>query len=158
MGDRSCQGLPLGWEPALPGKLLGWVRAGWSGLNALCAGCPGEPIPPRTLTEAGTMALCYSAAWDARVVTSAWWVSHSQVSTSERSFPNTASLCCAWSTLGTSGSWDVTTDRSCWVQIRLLCETVEITPKSCWFYSLNAPECILRLFYPGLLKHSAGSG
>ncbi|XP_054256097.1 ribosome quality control complex subunit NEMF isoform X2 [Indicator indicator] len=41
---------------------------------------PGEPIPPRTLTEAGTMALCYSAAWDARVVTSAWWVSHNQVS------------------------------------------------------------------------------
>ncbi|XP_048162561.1 ribosome quality control complex subunit NEMF isoform X3 [Corvus hawaiiensis] len=40
----------------------------------------GEPIPPRTLTEAGTMALCYSAAWDARVVTSAWWVTHSQVS------------------------------------------------------------------------------
>ncbi|CAO2586466.1 Ribosome quality control complex subunit NEMF [Lemmus lemmus] len=29
----------------------------------------GEPIPPRTLTEAGTMALCYSAAWDARVIT-----------------------------------------------------------------------------------------
>lgn len=41
----------------------------------------GEPIPPRTLTEAGTMALCYSAAWDARVVTSAWWVSHNQVRT-----------------------------------------------------------------------------
>uniref|UniRef100_A0A672U2F4 Ribosome quality control complex subunit NEMF n=1 Tax=Strigops habroptila TaxID=2489341 RepID=A0A672U2F4_STRHB len=40
----------------------------------------GEPIPPRTLMEAGTMALCYSAAWDARVVTSAWWVSHNQVS------------------------------------------------------------------------------
>ncbi|NXD11736.1 NEMF factor, partial [Nothocercus nigrocapillus] len=40
----------------------------------------GEPIPPRTLTEAGTMALCYSAAWDARVVTSAWWVFHHQVS------------------------------------------------------------------------------
>ncbi|XP_074765131.1 ribosome quality control complex subunit NEMF isoform X2 [Athene noctua] len=40
----------------------------------------GEAIPPRTLTEAGTMALCYSAAWDARVVTSAWWVSHNQVS------------------------------------------------------------------------------
>ncbi|XP_076982933.1 ribosome quality control complex subunit NEMF isoform X2 [Tamandua tetradactyla] len=41
---------------------------------------PGEPIPPRTLTEAGTMALCYSAAWDARVITSAWWVHHHQVS------------------------------------------------------------------------------
>ncbi|KAL8168614.1 UNVERIFIED_CONTAM: hypothetical protein K2H54_008105, partial [Gekko kuhli] len=40
----------------------------------------GNPVPPRTLTEAGTMALCYSAAWDARVVTSAWWVYHHQVS------------------------------------------------------------------------------
>ncbi|KAJ7345326.1 hypothetical protein JRQ81_001276 [Phrynocephalus forsythii] len=40
----------------------------------------GEPIPPRTLTEAGTMALCYSAAWDARIITSAWWVHHHQVS------------------------------------------------------------------------------
>uniref|UniRef100_A0A8C4PK77 Ribosome quality control complex subunit NEMF n=1 Tax=Equus asinus asinus TaxID=83772 RepID=A0A8C4PK77_EQUAS len=40
----------------------------------------GEAIPPRTLTEAGTMALCYSAAWDARVITSAWWVYHHQVS------------------------------------------------------------------------------
>ncbi|KAF3831170.1 hypothetical protein GH733_002408, partial [Mirounga leonina] len=33
----------------------------------------GEPIPPRTLTEAGTMALCYSAAWDARVDESCAW-------------------------------------------------------------------------------------
>uniref|UniRef100_UPI00398E5961 ribosome quality control complex subunit NEMF n=1 Tax=Pristiophorus japonicus TaxID=55135 RepID=UPI00398E5961 len=40
----------------------------------------GDPIPPRTLTEAGTMAVCYSAAWDARVITSAWWVYHHQVS------------------------------------------------------------------------------
>ncbi|NWI08929.1 NEMF factor, partial [Crypturellus soui] len=40
----------------------------------------GDAVPPRTLTEAGTMALCYSAAWDARVVTSAWWVFHHQVS------------------------------------------------------------------------------
>ncbi|XP_041132215.1 nuclear export mediator factor NEMF-like [Polyodon spathula] len=40
----------------------------------------GEPIPPRTLTEAGTMAVCYSAAWDAKVITSAWWVHHHQVS------------------------------------------------------------------------------
>ncbi|XP_078458539.1 ribosome quality control complex subunit NEMF [Lampetra planeri] len=39
----------------------------------------GEAVPPRTLTEAGTMAVCYSAAWDARVVTSAWWVHHHQV-------------------------------------------------------------------------------
>lgn len=40
----------------------------------------GEPVPPRTLTEAGTMSVCYSAAWDAKVVTSAWWVHHHQVS------------------------------------------------------------------------------
>ncbi|KAM4624775.1 ribosome quality control complex subunit NEMF isoform 2-T3 [Polymixia lowei] len=40
----------------------------------------GDPIPPRTLTEAGTMAVCYSAAWDAKVITSAWWVHHHQVS------------------------------------------------------------------------------
>ncbi|MBN3298787.1 NEMF factor, partial [Amia calva] len=40
----------------------------------------GETIPPRTLTEAGTMAVCYSAAWDAKVITSAWWVHHHQVS------------------------------------------------------------------------------
>ncbi|XP_076834269.1 ribosome quality control complex subunit NEMF isoform X2 [Brachyhypopomus gauderio] len=40
----------------------------------------GEAIPPRTLTEAGTMAVCYSAAWDAKVITSAWWVHHNQVS------------------------------------------------------------------------------
>ncbi|XP_072126852.1 ribosome quality control complex subunit NEMF [Mobula birostris] len=40
----------------------------------------GETVPPRTLMEAGTMAICYSAAWDARVITSAWWVLHNQVS------------------------------------------------------------------------------
>ncbi|XP_067222943.1 ribosome quality control complex subunit NEMF-like isoform X2 [Chanodichthys erythropterus] len=40
----------------------------------------GDPVPPRTLTEAGTMAVCYSAAWDAKVITSAWWVHHHQVS------------------------------------------------------------------------------
>ncbi|XP_012682273.2 nuclear export mediator factor NEMF [Clupea harengus] len=40
----------------------------------------GVTIPPRTLTEAGTMSVCYSAAWDAKVVTSAWWVHHHQVS------------------------------------------------------------------------------
>ncbi|XP_039525366.1 nuclear export mediator factor Nemf-like isoform X2 [Pimephales promelas] len=39
----------------------------------------GQPVPPRTLTEAGTMAVCYSAAWDAKVITSAWWVHHHQV-------------------------------------------------------------------------------
>jgi predicted ribosome quality control (RQC) complex YloA/Tae2 family protein len=40
----------------------------------------GGPVPPKTLNEAGTMAICNSAAWDAKVVTSAWWVNHDQVS------------------------------------------------------------------------------
>ncbi|CAH8564142.1 unnamed protein product [Dicrocoelium dendriticum] len=39
------------------------------------------PLPPlRTLGEAGTMAITLSSAWDARVVTSAWWVRQDQVS------------------------------------------------------------------------------
>ena len=40
----------------------------------------GEPISPITLAQAGAMAVCQSSAWDAKVVTSAWWVHHDQVS------------------------------------------------------------------------------
>lgn len=40
----------------------------------------GNPVPPKSLNEAGSMAICNSAAWDAKVVTSAWWVYHDQVS------------------------------------------------------------------------------
>ena len=40
----------------------------------------GGPVPPKTLNEAGFMAVCYSSAWEARIVTSAWWVYHHQVS------------------------------------------------------------------------------
>ncbi|CAI9730241.1 Hypothetical predicted protein [Octopus vulgaris] len=39
-----------------------------------------KPVPPKTLNEAGSMAICNSAAWDAKVITSAWWVYHDQVS------------------------------------------------------------------------------
>lgn len=39
----------------------------------------GAEVPPRTLMEAGSMALCNSAAWDAKIVTSAWWVYDHQV-------------------------------------------------------------------------------
>jgi len=37
------------------------------------------PISPITLAQAGAMAMCQSAAWDAKVVTSAWWVHSHQV-------------------------------------------------------------------------------
>jgi hypothetical protein len=40
----------------------------------------GEPIPPITLSQAGTMAICQSRAWDAKIVTSAYWVQSDQVS------------------------------------------------------------------------------
>lgn len=40
----------------------------------------GRQAPPKTLHEAGIMALCYSRAWDEKVVTSAWWVWGNQVS------------------------------------------------------------------------------
>lgn len=35
--------------------------------------------PPKTLNEAGTIAICYSSAWEAKVVINAWWVQHDQV-------------------------------------------------------------------------------
>jgi len=38
------------------------------------------PIPPRTLQEAGLMAVGYSAAWEAKVMTTSWWVESWQVS------------------------------------------------------------------------------
>uniref|UniRef100_A0AC35U2M6 NFACT-R_1 domain-containing protein n=1 Tax=Rhabditophanes sp. KR3021 TaxID=114890 RepID=A0AC35U2M6_9BILA len=40
----------------------------------------GNDIPPKTLNEAATMAICYSAAWNAKVISNAWWVRHDQVS------------------------------------------------------------------------------
>lgn len=40
----------------------------------------GKPVPHLTLTEAGTMCVCRSSAWDAKIVTSAYWVYAHQVS------------------------------------------------------------------------------
>ncbi|XP_035449227.2 ribosome quality control complex subunit NEMF homolog [Spodoptera frugiperda] len=39
-------------------------------------------VPPRTLAEAGQAAVAYSVAWEAKVLTRAWWVYASQVSKS----------------------------------------------------------------------------
>ncbi|KAK9767340.1 hypothetical protein K7432_002958 [Basidiobolus ranarum] len=39
-----------------------------------------DPIPPSTLFQAGIMSVCQSKAWDAKIVTSAWWVYGDQVS------------------------------------------------------------------------------
>ena len=40
----------------------------------------GNDVPPRTLQEAGILACCHSAAWEAKVPAPAYWVKHDQVS------------------------------------------------------------------------------
>ena len=40
----------------------------------------GHAIPPKTLDEAGIMSICYSTAWEAKVLINAWWVHADQVS------------------------------------------------------------------------------
>lgn len=41
---------------------------------------PGAPIPPGTLQQAGSLAVCTSQAWDQKAVMGAWWVTFEQVS------------------------------------------------------------------------------
>ncbi|KAL9117817.1 MAG: hypothetical protein Q9187_005638, partial [Circinaria calcarea] len=41
---------------------------------------PDAPIPPSTLSQAGTLAVATSSAWDSKAVMSAWWVNSDQVS------------------------------------------------------------------------------
>ena len=60
-----------------------YVHADLHGASSVIVKNPkGGPVPPKTLNEAGHMAVCYSAAWDSKVVTSAYWVESSQVSKS----------------------------------------------------------------------------
>ena len=40
----------------------------------------GDPLPPKTMMEAGCFALCHSSAWNSKIVTSAYWVHAEQVS------------------------------------------------------------------------------
>jgi predicted ribosome quality control (RQC) complex YloA/Tae2 family protein len=58
-----------------------YVHADIQGASSIVIKNPtGEPVPPKTLNEAGCMAVCYSVAWNAKVVTNAWWVESDQVS------------------------------------------------------------------------------
>lgn len=43
---------------------------------------PDAPIPPATLSQAGSLAVCSSEAWDSKAGMSAWWVNADQVSKS----------------------------------------------------------------------------
>lgn len=58
-----------------------YVHAEIQGASSVVIKNPGGgEVPPKTLLEAGTMAISYSVAWDAKVVTSAYWVKAEQVS------------------------------------------------------------------------------
>ena len=43
---------------------------------------PDAPVPPQTLTQAGTLSVCTSSAWDSKAGMGAWWVNADQVSKS----------------------------------------------------------------------------
>ncbi|XP_015522227.1 nuclear export mediator factor NEMF homolog isoform X1 [Neodiprion lecontei] len=58
-----------------------YVHADLTGASSIVVKNSGTgPIPPKTLAEAGTMAVSYSVAWEAKVVAGAWWVNSDQVS------------------------------------------------------------------------------
>ncbi|XP_013097254.2 ribosome quality control complex subunit NEMF homolog [Stomoxys calcitrans] len=58
-----------------------YVHAEIQGASSVIVRNPsGADVPPKTLIEAGTMAISYSVAWDAKVVTNAYWVRSDQVS------------------------------------------------------------------------------
>ncbi|KAG7203097.1 hypothetical protein KM043_010219 [Ampulex compressa] len=58
-----------------------YVHADLTGASSVVVKNPsGGPVPPKTLAEAGTMAVSYSIAWEAKVVAGAWWVNNDQVS------------------------------------------------------------------------------
>ncbi|KAI4467690.1 nuclear export mediator factor nemf [Holotrichia oblita] len=57
-----------------------YVHADIHGASSVVIKNPsGLPVPPKTLNEAGVMAICYSVAWEAKVVTNAYWVLGEQV-------------------------------------------------------------------------------
>ncbi|XP_059480083.1 ribosome quality control complex subunit NEMF homolog [Neocloeon triangulifer] len=58
-----------------------YVHADLQGASSIVIKNPsGDPVPPKTLNEAGIMAICYSVAWEAKVTSGAWWVISNQVS------------------------------------------------------------------------------
>ncbi|CAG0892741.1 unnamed protein product [Cyprideis torosa] len=59
-----------------------YVHADLHGASSVVVKNKGQDkgIPPKTLNEAGIFAVAHSSAWDAKVMTTAWWVEASQVS------------------------------------------------------------------------------
>lgn len=60
-----------------------YVHAELAGASSIIIKNPGGgEVPPKTLAEAGQAAVAYSVAWEAKVLTRAWWVHAHQVSKS----------------------------------------------------------------------------
>jgi predicted ribosome quality control (RQC) complex YloA/Tae2 family protein len=58
-----------------------YVHADFHGATSCVIKNPsGGDVPPKTLSEAGGMAASFSSAWDAKIVSGAYWVRHDQVS------------------------------------------------------------------------------
>lgn len=59
-----------------------YVHADLHGASTVIVKVPDSSlkVPENTLVEAGTLSLCRSSAWDAKVITSAYWVNADQVS------------------------------------------------------------------------------
>lgn len=61
-----------------------YVHADLSGASTVIVknrpGRSDDPIPPSTLSQAGSLAVCTSSAWDSKAVMSAWWVPATHVS------------------------------------------------------------------------------
>jgi len=58
-----------------------YVHADLHGASTVVVKNPtSTPVPPKTLNEAGQFAVCFSAAWDSKVLTAAYWVTPDQVS------------------------------------------------------------------------------
>ncbi|XP_039250182.2 ribosome quality control complex subunit NEMF-like [Styela clava] len=80
IGGRDAQQNEILVKRYLTGNDL-YVHADLHGATSCIIKNPtSADVPPKTLNEAGTMAICHSAAWNAKVVTSAWWVHSHQVS------------------------------------------------------------------------------
>jgi len=63
-----------------------YVHADLHGAASVCIKNPtGNPVPPKTLNEAAQFSVCFSAAWDSKVITSAYWVQPDQVSKTAQS-------------------------------------------------------------------------
>ncbi|OXU30326.1 hypothetical protein TSAR_014923 [Trichomalopsis sarcophagae] len=58
-----------------------YVHADLTGASSVVVKNPnGGPVPPKSLAEAGTMAVAYSIAWEAKVIAGSYWVNSDQVS------------------------------------------------------------------------------